>query len=124
MIRVILTIALAVATWAAAAQKPVPVEEPTRQQEADLQRGQFRAGQAYRELQQRRYEAKLAEQEVLNTEEAYKHAQQQADELKRQLDAARKALAAARANETAARERYDRELDAVHRLRQKAPPAK
>ena len=95
------------------AQKPAPVEDAARPQDPAAQRGQYRAGQAYRELQQAQYEAKLAGQDVLNAEEAYRRAQTQAEELKRQLEAARKALAAAQAKEAAARQAYEKEVNAV-----------
>ena len=119
--RLLMMIALAGTATVAAAQKPVPVEEPAQQQETAIQRGQYRAGQAYRELQQAQYETKLAEQDVLNAEEAYRRTQQQNDELKRQLEAASKALAAAKAREAAARQAYDKEVDAVDRLQRNLP---
>lgn len=122
MNRTVLSIMLCWAAAIAAAQAQVPVEEAARQNEVELQRGQYRAGHAYRELQQRRHEARLAEQDAVNTEDAYRRAQQQADALKQQLDAARKALASARAKESAARERYEREVEAVNRLQQQAQP--
>jgi septal ring factor EnvC (AmiA/AmiB activator) len=124
MMRTILTLALLFAASVFAAQKPAPVEDAARQQEIELQRGQFRAGQAWRELKQRQHEAKLAEQEVLNTEEAYKQAQRQAEDLKQRLEAARKAHAEALANEAAARRRYDDAVNAVHQLRQTGQPAR
>ena len=119
--RLLMTIALAGIACIAAAQKPAPVDEPARKQEAAVQRGQYRAAQAYRELQQARYEAKLAEQDVLNAEEAYRRVQQQADELKRQLTAARKALAAAKAKEAAVNQRYEKEVNAVDEVQRKPP---
>jgi septal ring factor EnvC (AmiA/AmiB activator) len=109
------------AAAAAQAQKPAPVED-ARGGEAALLQGQHRAGIAYRELQQARYESKLAEQDVLNAEEAWRAAQKHADELRRQLDVARKALQTARSREAAARAAYDKEVDAIDRL-QRAPPA-
>lgn len=118
--RLPLIIFLACMSFAAEAQKPVPVEEPGQNQETAIQRGQYRTGQAYRELQQAQYEAKLAGQDVLNTEEAYRAAQKRADDLKRQVDAAKKALAAAKIRENAARQRYDREVNAVDALQRKA----
>ena len=119
MTRFLLMVILSGTANVAVAQKPVPVEEPIQKEETGIQRGQYRAGQAYRELQQAQYAAKLAEQDVLNTEDAYRRARQQAEELKGQLDAARKALAAAKAREAAALQTYDKEVDAVDRLQRK-----
>lgn len=103
-------------------QAQVPVEDRSSREQA-IQRGQVRAGAAYRELQEAQYEAKLAEQDVLNAQEAHRAAQKNADDLKRQLDAATKALAAAKAREASARKAYDEALGAVDRAFQK-PPAK
>jgi septal ring factor EnvC (AmiA/AmiB activator) len=103
------------------AQQPATVENAVSRKESALQSGQYRAGQAYRELQDARYRTKLAEQEVLNAEEAYRRAQQQTAELKRQLEEAKKALAAAKAQEAEAQRRYERELDAVDRIRRNSP---
>ena len=119
MMRLLLIAFLACTCLMAEAQKPAPVDEPAQNQEAAIQRGQYRAGQAYRELQQAQYEAKLAGQDVLNAEEAYRQAQQQADERKRQLEAARKALAAAKTKETAARQAYEKEVNAVDQQHRK-----
>lgn len=123
MMRLLVMIALAAAVPMAAAQKPAAVEEARQERDAAIQRGQYRAGQAYRELQQALYESKLAEQDVINTQDAYQRARQQADELKRQLDAARKALSAAKAREAAARRRYEIAVNAVDEARRK-PPAR
>lgn len=123
MMRFLMTMILAATAILALAQKPVPVEEPAQKQDTGVQRGQYRAGQAYRELQQAQYEAKLAEQEVLNTEDAYLRAKQQAEELQRKLEAAEKGLAAAKAKEAAARRAYEKEVDAVDRL-QRNPQAR
>jgi hypothetical protein len=97
----------------------VPVEErPSR--EHSIQRGQVTVSEAYRQLQQAQHEATLAEQDVLNGQDAFRAAQKQADELKRQLDAAMKTLDTARANEARARKRYDDALKAVDRAFQPA----
>lgn len=82
------------------------VEHPWTQREAEAWWRQRRKG---------------SEQDVLNTEDAYRRTQQQNDELKRQLEAARKALAAAKAREAAARQAYEKEVDAVDRLQRKMP---
>jgi len=89
--------------------------------EPAIQRGQQRAGAAYRDLQRAQYEAKLAEQEFLNSRDAHKAAQKRADETKMQLDASRRALEAARSNEAQARKRYDEALGGVERAFQESP---
>lgn len=99
-----------------------PVEDLTSREQA-IQRSQQRSGAAYRELRQAQYEAKLAEQDFLNSQEAHRLAQQNAEERKRQLDAAKKALDAARAKEAQARKTYDAALTGVDQAFQK-PPAK
>lgn len=105
---------------AAAAPAQVPVEDRTSREQA-IQRGQQRTGAAYRELQQARYESKLAEQDFLNAQEASRAAQRHADEMKRQLDAAKKALDAAKLKEAQARKRYDEALKDVDRAFRKPP---
>ena len=99
-----------------------PVQDIVSRDQA-IQRSQQKAGAAYRELQQAQYDAKLAEQDVLNAQEAHGAAQKHAEEVKRQLDAASKALAAAKAKEAQARKAYDAALGDVDRAFQK-PPAK
>jgi len=111
----LLTVALA-----AAAQAPV---QDRASREQAIQSGQQRAGAAYSNLQQAQHEAKLAEQDFLNAQEAQRAAQKQAEEMKRQLDGAKKAVDAARQKEAQARKTYDEALDSVDRARQR-PPAK
>ena len=113
--------ALALLAASAAAQAPT---QDTSAREQAIQRSQIGAGAAYRELEQAQYEKKLAEQDVLNSQDAYQAAQQQAEERKRQLDAARKALEAARAREAQARKRYDAALAGVDRAFEKPQAAK
>ncbi len=96
----------------AAAQ--APVEDLTNREQA-IQRSQQATGAAYRDLRQAQYEAKLAEQDFLNAQDAQHAAQRHADEMKRQLDAAKKALDAAKAKEAQARRRYDEALKGVDR---------
>ena len=103
------------------ASAQAPVEDRAREQA--IQSGQLRAGAAYGDLQQAQRDAKLAEQEFLNAQEAQRAAQKHAEEMKRQLDGAKKALDAARQNEAQARKAYDEALDSVDRARQ-LPPAK
>jgi len=112
--------ALMLAAAGAAAQAPV---EDRASREQAIQRSQQVTGAAYRELQQAGYEAKLAEQDFLNAQEADRAAQQQAQERRRQLEAATKALDAAKAREAQARKRYDQALTGVDRAFEK-PPAK
>lgn len=102
------------------ASAQVPVEDLTSREQA-IQRSQQRTGAAYRELRQAQYEAKLAEQDFLNAQEAHRLAQQSAEERKRQLDAAKKALDAARAKEAQARKTYDAALTGVDQAFQKPP---
>lgn len=103
-------------------QAQAPVEDLTSREQA-IQRSQQKTGAAYRDLQQAQYEAKLAEQDFLNTQDAQAAAQKQADEMKRQLDAAKKTLDAARSKVAQARKRYDEALGGVDSAFQK-PPAK
>ena len=121
MTKACLLCALALLATSAAAQAPV---QDASGREPAIQRSQVGAGAAYRELEQAQYEKKLAEQDVLNSQEAYQAAQRQAVELKRQLDAARKALEAAKTRESAARKRYEEALAAVDRAFGKPPAGK
>lgn len=115
-----LGLALSLALPAAAAQAPV---EDRSERETAIQRSQQKAGAAFRELRQAQYEAKLAEQDYLNTVEAHRAAQKNAEELKRQAEAAKKALDEAKAKEARARQRYDEALGGVDKAWQ-PPPAK
>jgi predicted nucleic acid-binding Zn-ribbon protein len=121
MTKACLLCALGLLAFSAAAQAPV---QDTSPREQAIQRSQISAGAAYRELEQAQYEKKLAEQDVLNTQDAFQAAQQRAAELKRQLDAARKVLEAARAKEVQARKRYDAALSSVDRAFEKTPTGK
>ncbi len=122
MMKIWVTILLSFVSGAAVAQaqKPAPVEDLSSRESVLLQ-GQQRAGIAYRELQQAQHDAKFAEQDYLNYQDAHQAAQKRADELSRQLNAAKKTLDAARAKETAARQRYEKEVNAVGQLPQKSP---
>lgn len=106
----------------AQAQKPVPVEDLSSRENVLLQ-GQQRTGIAYRELQQAQHDAKFAEQDYLNLQDAYEAAQKRADEFRRQAESAKKTRDAARAKEAAARQRYEKEVNAISQPPQK-PPAK
>ena len=111
--------AFAISVWVgvAGAQTPptpkqsVPVEERSGPSGTGLQQQQ-RTSAAYRALTQAKYEAKLAEQDYVNAEDAYRAAQQRADTLKEILAKLAKAREAAKAKESAAAKAYDAELSA------------
>lgn len=83
-----------------------------------LEQRQRHTAAAYRELQQARYDKKLAEQDLLNAQSAYDSAQKNADLLKREADAARKAYAATQAREKAAEAAYEGGIRSVDELHQ------
>ena len=112
--------AAALMTMTCIAGAQAPAIGPGSAEDAVLQK-QRQAGAAYRELQQAQYEAKLAEQDVLNLQDAV--AQQPSEERKRQLETAKKAHAAAQAKMAQARKRYDDAVTAVDQAVRK-PPAK
>ena len=93
------------------APKPAPVEERSPGQAPTQLLQQQRVTATYREMQQAAYESKLAEQDVLNTQDAYNAAQARADALKAELEKATKARDAARAREATLRKRYDEALN-------------
>ena len=101
-----------------AAVAQAPVQDRAGREQA-IQSGQLRAGAAYSNLQQAQREAKFAEQEFLNAQEAQRAAQKHAEEMKRQLDGAKKAVDAARQKETQARKAYDEAISAVDQARQR-----
>jgi hypothetical protein len=108
--------AAALMTMTCIAGAQAPVIGPGSAEDAVL-RKQRQAGAAYRELQQAQYEAKLAEQDFLNAQDAV--AQQPSEERKRQLETARKGLAAAQAKEAQARKRYDEAVSGVEQVLKK-----
>jgi hypothetical protein len=110
------------ACLAGAVGAQAPVEDLTNRDQA-IQRSQVKTGAAYRDLQQARYESRLAEQDFLNTQDAEKAARKQADDAKRQFDSAKKAFDAAKSKEAQAQKRYDEALGGVDRAFQ-TPPAK
>ncbi len=124
MMRLWMASVLAAATWTAAAQQQAPVEDLARAREQAVQSGQYRAGHAYREWEEARYQTTLAEQDVLNLEDAYRRWSRETAELKRQLDSAKQVLAAAKARETAARQSYEQAVKSVDSVRRDAAPAK
>src|SRR5262245_17708971 len=79
--------------------------------EAALQHKQRQAGAAFSELQKVQYEAKLAEQDFLNAQDA--HASTPSEERRQQLENAKKALAVAQAKVEQARKRFDDAVAAV-----------
>jgi len=85
-------------------------------QEALVREKQQQAGAAYRALEQARYEAKLAEQDLLNAQDAHNAAQKQVDERKKQLDAAKKAADAAQAKVAQAHKRHENALTGVEQV--------
>ena len=101
----------------AGALAAVPVEDLGSEREKSVIRGQHRAAQAYRDWEEARYQLKLADQDAMNAEEAYRLADGDKAERKQQLDAAKKALAVARSKETAARQAYDKAVLDVDRAR-------
>jgi len=114
----IIGLVLLLTAGAAAAQ--APVQDRTSREQA-IQSGQQRAGRAYSNMQQAQYEAKLAEQDFLNAQEAQLAAQKRAEEMKQQLDGAKKALDSARQKEAQARKAYDDALTEVDQARQRPP---
>lgn len=106
----------------AAAMAQAPVEDQASREQA-IQRGQRMTSEAYRALEQAQFEAKFAEQDFLNAQEANRVARQRAEEAARRLDAAKKSLDAAKSKEARARKRYDDALNNVDKAWQK-PPAK
>ena len=94
----------------AQASKPAPVEDRSSGAASPSFQQQQRATASYRDITQAAYEAKLAEQDVLNLQDAHSAARERADLLRVDLDKALKARDVARANEAAARKRYDEAL--------------
>ena len=113
-------VALGCAAVTLTVQAQAPIEDRSSREQA-IQRSQLKADAAYREVQQAQYETKLAEQDVLNAQDAHRAAQKNADNLKRQLDAATKVLAAAKEKQARARKTYDEALGAVDQAFQKVP---
>lgn len=99
-------------THAAFAQGTVEARPAAR---SDVHGAQSSAEAAYRALREAQYEARLAEQDVLNTRDAYDAARSRAQELERELKAAEQAQARARARVAEAQRRYDEALKRVER---------
>ena len=99
----------------AQAQSGKPVQGDAAQAGASRLMQQQRVTAAYSALQQAEYESKLAEQDVLNTQDAYNTTRARAEALKADLDKFSTVRDAAKAKEAAARKRYDDALNAVPR---------
>ena len=115
--RLIGTLLILLCTFVTVVRAAVPVEQLNTDREKAVVSSQHRAGQAYREWEEARYQRKLAEQDAMNAEEAYRQADSDKGERKRELDAAQKARTAARAKEEAARKTYDKAVLDVDRAR-------
>jgi hypothetical protein len=89
--------------------------QATQNAEAALQAARFRAGEAYRHLQQAQYKAKLAEQDYLNAQEAQRVAQN-SEASKSAVESTKRALDVEQAKVAAARKAYEKEVNAVDRL--------
>ncbi|MEQ1773970.1 MAG: hypothetical protein ABL891_09325 [Burkholderiales bacterium] len=106
------------AVWACAAgaqslpaKTGAPVQDRSVAGNAALQHQQ-RTSAAYRALEQARQQRKFAEQDYVNTDDAYRAAQQRADDMKRELEKMAKARETAIAKETAAAKAYEAALNA------------
>ena len=108
-------VAVLFAVSPACAQPAKPVESDASKADQARLVQQQRVTATYREMQQAAFEAKLAEQDVLNTQDAYNATRARADALKADLDKFTKTRDAAKAKEAAARKRYDDALNAVPR---------
>ena len=99
-------------------------QAPPEQRSAAVQQAQIRASAAHRELTEAQFEAKLAEQDYVNTQDAYRAAAQSAQDIKVELDKMKKALDAAKAREARARKAYDAALDAVEQAWGRPPASR
>jgi len=111
LLMLLLWAGVAAAQAQAPAAKGTPAEERGAVGSTTLQQQQ-RTTAAYRALQQARHDLKLAEQDYVNTEDAYRAQQQRADALKGDLSKAARARDAAREKEAAAAKAYDAALNA------------
>ena len=99
-------------------------QAPDAAQSEAVQRAQIRASAAYRELTQAEYDLKLAEQDYVNTEDAYRAAAQRADDIKRELEKLKQARDAAKVREARARKAYEEALDAVEKAWGRPPKSR
>jgi hypothetical protein len=102
------------------AQAPIEERRPAPDPIRDAQE---KTAAAYRALNQAQYDAKLAEQDFLNTEAGYQAAQRRAEALKQDLDAVKKKLDEARSRESAARKAYEQATNAAD-LQSRQQPSK
>lgn len=93
----------------------VVAQPPVGDRSVTVQQAQHRASAAYRELQEAEYQSKLAWQDYVNTQDAYRAAQNPSGDGRRELDKLKKALDAARAREARARQAYKAALDEVEK---------
>lgn len=101
-------------------------QQPSRVQSAaapndTLVERQQRTALAHSQLEQTRYEERLAAQDYSNAQAEYKSAQQRMDDLKRRVESTKQAYDAARARTAAAQRNYDQAMRAVDQLFQSAP---
>ena len=96
-------------------------QSPSVNQSPAAQQAQIRASSAYRELTEAQYQLKLAEQDFVNTQDAYRAAAKTAEDIRRELEKMKKTLDAAKLREARARKDYEAALDAVDRAWGKPP---
>ena len=99
-------------------------QAPPEERSAAVQRAQLQASAAYRELGQAQYDLKLAEQDFLNTQDAYRAAAKTAEEIKGELNKTKSALDAAKSREEQARKAYEAALDAVEKAWGRPPASR
>ena len=99
------------ATLAAAALAQTPAGDRS----VAVQQAQMRVSAAYDELVEAEYQLKLADQDYVNTDDAYRAAPPPAKDIKRELNKTKKALDAAKIREARARKAYNAALDAVEK---------
>ncbi|HSQ03616.1 MAG TPA: hypothetical protein VLN59_06265 [Burkholderiales bacterium] len=109
---------LLLAACATPARDPAQVQDVGRNADV-LQQRQERTGVAYRRLEQVRFELKLAQQDAMNADAAYRAAQKNADELKQQADKAQQALVVAQKREAEARAAYEQAMQGVDEIYRK-----
>ena len=109
--RIILAI-LAMMTTVCFAQAPVETGRPSGEQ---LQRDQYKAGAAYRDMQNAERAARDAEFEHRQADTAHKDLQKRTEEARLRVEAAKKKVEETKATEAQARKAYDAALGSVDR---------
>jgi hypothetical protein len=99
-------------------------QAPPEERSAAVQQAQIRASAAQRELTEAQFEAKLAEQDYVNTQDAYRAATKTAQDIKHELDKLKKALDAAKEREARARRAYEAALDQVEKAWGRPPASR